>query len=182
MNYTPRLRDKYREEVVPALTEKFQYKSVMQVPRLLKISINQGLGTAIADKKLIEAGINELTALSGQKAVATKSKKDISNFKLRKGMPIGVRVTLRGDRMYEFLDRLVSVAIPRIRDFRGINEKGFDGRGNYTLGVTEQIIFPEIDFDKIEKVMGLNIAIVTTAKTDREAKALLGMLGMPFRK
>ena len=130
MKYSPRLRDKYRAEIVPALTEKFQYKTVMQVPRLLKISINQGLGTAIADKKLIEAGVNELSALSGQKAVATKSKKDISNFKLRKGMPIGVRVTLRGDRMYEFLDRLVSVAIPRIRDFRGINEKGFDGRGN----------------------------------------------------
>jgi len=181
MNYTPRLRDKYRAEVVPALTEKFQYKSVMQVPRLLKISINQGLGTAIADKKLIEAGINELTALSGQKAVATKSKKDISNFKLRKGMPIGVRVTLRGDRMYEFLDRLVSVAIPRIRDFRGINEKGFDGRGNYTLGVTEQIIFPEILIDKVSKINGMDITFVTTARNDNECLALLKEFGLPFK-
>lgn len=181
MNYTPRLRDKYREEVVPALTEKFQYKTVMQVPRLLKISINQGLGTAIADKKLIEAGINELTALSGQKAVATKSKKDISNFKLRKGMPIGVRVTLRGDRMYEFLDRLVSVAIPRIRDFRGINEKGFDGRGNYTLGVTEQIIFPEILIDKVSKINGMDITFVTSANSDNECLALLKEFGLPFK-
>ncbi|MBW6491061.1 MAG: 50S ribosomal protein L5 [Lentimicrobium sp.] len=181
MNYTPRLRDKYRAEVIPALTEKFQYKTVMQVPRLLKISINQGLGTAIADKKLIEAGINELTALSGQKAVATKSKKDISNFKLRKGMPIGVRVTLRGDRMYEFLDRLVSVAIPRIRDFRGINEKGFDGRGNYTLGVTEQIIFPEILIDKISKINGMDITFVTSARSDNECLALLKEFGLPFK-
>lgn len=181
MNYTPRLRDKYRAEVIPALTEKFQYKTVMQVPRLLKISINQGLGTAIADKKLIEAGITELTALSGQKAVATKSKKDISNFKLRKGMPIGVRVTLRGDRMYEFLDRLVSVAIPRIRDFRGINEKGFDGRGNYTLGVTEQIIFPEILIDKVAKMNGMDITFVTTANTDNECLALLKEFGLPFK-
>lgn len=181
MNYTPRLRDKYRAEVIPALTEKFQYKTVMQVPRLLKISINQGLGSAIADKKLIEAGINELSALSGQKAVATKSKKDISNFKLRKGMPIGVRVTLRGDRMYEFLDRLVSVAIPRIRDFRGINEKGFDGRGNYTLGVTEQIIFPEILIDKVAKMNGMDITFVTTARTDNECLALLKEFGLPFK-
>jgi large subunit ribosomal protein L5 len=181
MNYTPRLRDKYRAEVIPALTEKFQYKTVMQVPRLLKISINQGLGTAIADKKLIEAGITELTALSGQKAVATKSKKDISNFKLRKGMPIGVRVTLRGERMYEFLDRLVSVAIPRIRDFRGINEKGFDGRGNYTLGVTEQIIFPEILIDKVAKMNGMDITFVTTANTDNECLALLKEFGLPFK-
>lgn len=181
MNYTPRLRDKYKAEVIPALTEKFQYKTVMQVPRLLKISINQGLGSAIADKKLIEAGINELSSLSGQKAVATKSKKDISNFKLRKGMPIGVRVTLRGDRMYEFLDRLVSVAIPRIRDFRGINEKGFDGRGNYTLGVTEQIIFPEILIDKVAKMNGLDITFVTTARTDNECLALLKEFGLPFK-
>lgn len=181
MKYTPRLRDKYRAEVIPALTEKFQYKTVMQVPRLLKISINQGLGTAIADKKLIEAGINELTALSGQKAVATKSKKDISNFKLRKGMPIGVRVTLRGDRMYEFLDRLVSVAIPRIRDFRGINEKGFDGRGNYTLGVSEQIIFPEILIDKISKINGMDITFVTSARNDNECLALLKEFGLPFK-
>lgn len=181
MNYTPRLRDKYRGEIVPALTEKFQYKTVMQVPRLLKISINQGLGTAIADKKLIETGINELSALSGQKAVATKSKKDISNFKLRKGMPIGVRVTLRGERMYEFLDRLVSVAIPCIRDFRGINEKGFDGRGNYTLGVTEQIIFPEILIDKVAKINGMDITFVTTARTDNECLALLKEFGLPFK-
>ena len=181
MNYTPRLRDKYRDEIVPALTEKFQYKTVMQVPRLIKISINQGLGTAIADKKLIESGINELTALSGQKAVSTKSKKDISNFKLRKGMPIGVRVTLRGERMYEFLDRLVSVAIPRIRDFRGINEKGFDGRGNYTLGVTEQIIFPEILIDKVTKINGMDITFVTTSRTDNECLALLKEFGLPFK-
>ena len=181
MNYTPRLRDKYKGEIVPALTEKFQYKTVMQVPRLVKISINQGLGTAIADKKLIETGINELTALSGQKAVATKSKKDISNFKLRKGMPIGVRVTLRGERMYEFLDRLVSVAIPRVRDFRGINEKGFDGRGNYTLGVTEQIIFPEILIDKVAKINGMDITFVTTARTDNECLALLKEFGLPFK-
>ena len=181
MNYTPRLRDKYREEIVPALTEKFQYKTVMQVPRLVKISINQGLGSAIADKKLIETGINELSLLSGQKAVPTKSKKDISNFKLRKGMPIGVRVTLRGERMYEFLDRLVSVAIPRIRDFRGINEKGFDGRGNYTLGVTEQIIFPEILIDKVAKINGMDITFVTTARNDNEALALLKEFGLPFK-
>lgn len=181
MNYSPRLKDKYRQEIVPALTEKFQYKTVMQVPKLLKISVNQGLGTAIADKKLIDAGVNELTALTGQKAVATKSKKDISNFKLRKGMPIGVRVTLRGDRMYEFLDRLVSVAIPRIRDFRGINEKGFDGRGNYTLGVTEQIIFPEILIDKVAKINGMDITFVTTARNDNECLALLKEFGLPFK-
>lgn len=181
MNYSPRLKDKYTSEIVPALTEQFKYKTVMQVPRLLKISVNQGLGTAIADKKLIDAGVNELTSITGQRAVATKSKKDISNFKLRKGMPIGVRVTLRGDRMYEFLDRLVSVAIPRIRDFRGINEKGFDGRGNYTLGVTEQIIFPEIQMDKVAKINGMDITFVTTAKTDQECLALMKQFGLPFK-
>lgn len=181
MSYSPRLKDKYRQEIIPALTEKFQYKTVMQVPKLLKISVNQGLGTAIADKKLIDAGVNELTALTGQKAVATKSRKDISNFKLRKGMPIGVRVTLRGDKMYEFLDRLVSVAIPRIRDFRGINEKGFDGRGNYTLGVTEQIIFPEILIDKVAKINGMDITFVTTARNDNECLALLKEFGLPFK-
>lgn len=181
MEYSPRLKDKYAKEIIPALTEQFQYKTVMQVPKLLKISVNQGLGTAIADKKLMEAGINEITALTGQKAVATKSKKDISNFKLRKGMPIGVRVTLRGDNMYEFLDRLVSVAIPRIRDFRGINEKGFDGRGNYTLGVTEQIIFPEILIDKVAKINGMDITFVTTARTDKECLALLKEFGLPFK-
>lgn len=181
MSYSPRLKDKYSQEIVPALTEQFQYKTVMQVPRLLKISLNQGLGTAIADKKLIEAGVNELTAISGQKAVATKSKKDISNFKLRKGMPIGVRVTLRSNQMYEFLDRLVAVAIPRIRDFRGINDKGFDGKGNYTLGVTEQIIFPEILIDKVAKINGLDITFVTTARTDKECMALLKQFGLPFK-
>jgi large subunit ribosomal protein L5 len=181
MNYSPRLKDKYASEIILALTEQFQYTTVMQVPRLLKISVNQGLGTAIADKKLIDAGVTELTAITGQKAVATKSKKDISNFKLRKGMPIGVRVTLRGDTMYEFLDRLVSVAIPRIRDFRGINEKGFDGRGNYTLGVTEQIIFPEILIDKVAKINGMDITFVTTARTDKECLALLKEFGLPFK-
>lgn len=181
MSYTPRLRDKYSKEVIPALTEQFQYKTVMQVPKLLKISVNQGLGTAIADKKLIDAGVNEISSITGQKAVATKSKKDISNFKLRKGMPIGVRVTLRGNTMYEFLDRLVSVAIPRIRDFRGINEKGFDGRGNYTLGVTEQIIFPEILIDKVAKINGMDITFVTTARTDKECLALLKEFGLPFK-
>ncbi|HLO89657.1 MAG TPA: 50S ribosomal protein L5 [Lentimicrobium sp.] len=181
MNYSPRLKDKYAKEIVPALSEQFKYKTVMQVPRLLKISVNQGLGTAIADKKLIDAGVNELTNITGQRAVATKSKKDISNFKLRKGMPIGVRVTLRGDKMYEFLDRLVSVAIPRIRDFRGINEKGFDGRGNYTLGVTEQIIFPEIQMDKVAKINGMDITFVTTARTDQECLALMKEFGLPFK-
>lgn len=181
MNYSPRLKDKYIKEIVPNLTEQFKYTTVMQVPRLLKISVNQGLGTAIADKKLIDAGVNELTSITGQKAVATKSKKDISNFKLRKGMPIGVRVTLRGDKMYEFLDRLVSVAIPRIRDFRGINEKGFDGRGNYTLGVTEQIIFPEIQMDKVAKINGMDITFVTTARNDQECLALMKEFGLPFK-
>lgn len=181
MDYSPRLRDKYTKEIVPALTEQFKYKTVMQVPKLLKICVNQGLGTAIADKKLIDAGVTELTSITGQKAVATKSKKDISNFKLRKGMPIGVRVTLRGEKMYEFLDRLVSVAIPRIRDFRGINEKGFDGRGNYTLGVSEQIIFPEIQMDKVAKINGMDITFVTTARNDQECLALMKEFGLPFK-
>lgn len=182
MNYSARLKEKYYKEVVPALKEQFQYKNSMQVPRLVKISINQGLGTAIADKKLIEVGIAEMTAIAGQKAVSTKSKKDISNFKLRKGMPIGVRVTLRGEQMYEFLDRLISVAIPRVRDFRGINEKGFDGRGNFTMGVTEQIIFPEIVIDKVMKINGMDITFVTTARTDKECLALLKEFGIPFKK
>lgn len=181
MNYSPRLKDKYKQDIIPALTEQFSYKTVMQVPRLLKISVNQGLGTAIADKKLIDAGINEMSAITGQKSVATKSRKDISNFKLRKGMPIGVRVTLRGNKMYEFLDRLVSVAIPRIRDFRGINEKGFDGRGNYTLGITEQIIFPEVLIDKVSKINGMDITFVTSANTDKECLALLKEFGLPFK-
>jgi len=181
MAYIPRLREKYTKEVVPALMAQFNYKSPMQVPRIMKICINQGLGIAITDKKFIDTGINEMTMISGQKAVATKSKKDISNFKLRKGMPIGVRVTLRGNGMYEFLDRLVSVSIPRIRDFRGIGDKGFDGRGNYTLGIPEQIIFPEIDIDKVAKINGLDVTFVTTARTDREAHALLKEFGLPFK-
>ncbi len=182
MNYSARLRDKYYAEIVPALKKQFQYKNNMQVPKLAKISINQGLGSAIADKKLLEVGLTEMTAIAGQKAVATKSRKDISNFKLRRGMPIGARVTLRGEKMYEFLDRLISVAIPRIRDFRGINEKGFDGRGNFTMGITEQIIFPEIVIDKVMKINGMDITFVTTAKTDKECLALLKEFGIPFKK
>ena len=182
MKYTPRLKQKYQEEVVPALMKEFNYRNQMQVPKLKKISVNQGLGTAIADKKLIDTGIEEMSLITGQRAVATKSKKDISNFKLRRGMPIGVRVTLRGDRMYEFLDRLISVAIPRVRDFRGISDKGFDGRGNYTFGVSEQIIFTEIDLDKISKINGMDITFVTSARTDKEAHALLREFGIPFRK
>lgn len=181
MEYTPRLKTKYFEEIVPALTKQFEYSNSMEVPKITKISVNQGLGQAIVDKKLIDTGIEELTMITGQKAVATKSKKDISNFKVRKGMPIGARVTLRGDKMYEFLDRLVAVAIPRIRDFRGINDKGFDGRGNYTFGVPEQIIFPEIDIDKVNNINGMDITIVTTAKNDKEALALLKEFGLPFK-
>lgn len=181
MTYTPRLKTKYREEIRTALKEKFQYKSIMQVPKLEKIAISQGVGGATADKKLIENAIAELTMITGQQAIAAKSKKDVSNFKLRKGMPIGVRVTLRDVKMYEFLDRLVSVALPRIRDFRGINDKGFDGRGNYTLGVTEQIIFPEINIDKINKIQGMDITFVTSAGTDVEALELLKQFGLPFK-
>jgi large subunit ribosomal protein L5 len=181
MSYKPRLKEKYHNEIHPALMKQFEYKSTMQAPRLLKISLNCGLGDAIADKKLLDFGIAEMTQITGQKAVSTKSKKDISNFKLRKGMPIGVRVTLRSDKMYEFLDRLVSVAIPRIRDFKGVNDKGFDGRGNYTLGITEQIIFPEINIDKVNKINGMDITFVTTANTDKEAYALLKEIGIPFK-
>ncbi len=181
MSYEPRLKGKYRNDIVKALQEKFQYKSSMQVPRLTKICLNQGLGDAVADKKLIESGISEMTTITGQKAVSTKSRKDISNFKLRAGVPIGVRVTLRGDRMYEFLDRLIAVSLPRIRDFRGVNDKGFDGRGNYTLGVTEQIIFPEIDIDKVNKIQGMDITFVTTATKDNEAMELLKEFGIPFK-
>lgn len=177
----PRLKEKYLKEVVPALKEKFAYKSVMQVPKLTKICINKGIGQAVADKKLVEIGVEELTAISGQKAVPTKSRKAISNFKLRENMPIGARVTLRGDRMYEFLDRLATVALPRVRDFRGISDSGFDGRGNYTLGVKEQIIFPEISIDKVNKISGMDITFVTTAQTDEESRALLAALGMPFK-
>ena len=181
MSYIPRLKTKYKEEIVPALMKQFEYKNIMQVPKLQKISINQGLGKATVEKKMIDDGVAELTMIAGQHAVSTKSKKDISNFKLRKGMPIGVRVTLRGEKMFEFLDRLVSVAIPRVRDFRGINDKGFDGRGNFSMGVTEQIIFPEIDIDKISKISGLNITFVTSAKNDKEALALLKEFGIPFK-
>ena len=182
MKYIPRLKEKYNKEIVPSLQKEFSYTSVMQVPRLTKICLNQGLGSAIADKKLIDYGIEEMSAICGQRAVATKSKKDISNFKVRKGMPIGVRVTLRGNRMYEFLDRLIAVAIPRVRDFRGVPDKGLDGRGNFSFGVTEQIIFPEIDIDKVNKINGLDITFVTTAKTDREAHSLLKSFGIPFQK
>lgn len=181
MSYIPRLKQKYTEEIVPALMQEFQYKSQMEAPKLLKISLNQGVGDAITDKKIIESALEEMTQISGQKAVPTKSKKDISNFKLRRGMPIGVRVTLRGDRMFEFLDRLVAVSLPRIRDFKGINEKGFDGRGNFTLGVPEQIIFPEINIDKVTRIGGMDITFVTTAKTDKEAFALLREFGLPFK-
>src|SRR5829696_2720650 len=179
--HSPRLKDKYKAEVVPALMKRFSYTSVMQVPKLEKIAINRGVNGAVNDKKLIDVAIDELTTISGQKAVATMSKKDISNFKLRKNMPIGTRVTLRGDKMYEFLDRLIAVALPRVRDFKGVNEKSFDGRGNYTMGVTEQIIFPEIDIDKVNKITGLDITFVTTAQTDEEAYELLRELGMPFK-
>jgi len=182
MGYSPRLKDKYKADVVPALQKKYGYSSSMQVPKLQKICLNQGVGDAVSDKKLIEGAIKEMTTISGQKAVSTISKKDISNFKLRKGVAIGVRVTLRGDTMYEFLDRLVSVALPRIRDFRGINDKGFDGSGNYTLGVTEQIIFPEIDIDKVNKIMGMDITFVTSTDSDEEAQSLLTEFGLPFKK
>ena len=180
MSYTPRLRKEYQEKVIPALQKKFEYKSTMQVPRIQKICINQGLGAATADKKLIETAVTEMSAITGQHCVQTLSKKDISNFKLRKGMPIGVRVTLRGDRMYEFLDRLISVALPRTRDFRGVSAKGFDGRGNYTMGVKEQIIFPEIDLDKVNHIQGMDITFVTSAVSNEEAQALLSEFGFPF--
>jgi large subunit ribosomal protein L5 len=181
MAYIPRLKSKYKDEIRASLKEKFQYKSVMQVPKLQKIAINQGIGGATTDKKLIENAIKELTTITGQQAVAANSKKDISNFKLRKGMPIGVRVTLRDNHMYEFLDRLIAVALPRIRDFKGINDKGFDGRGNYTLGISEQIIFPEINIDQINKIMGMDITFVTSAQTDVEALELLKQFGLPFK-
>ena len=181
MAYTPRLKEKYLKEVVPALMKQFDYKSPMQVPRINKICVNQGLGIANTDRKFIETGIAEMTMITGQKAVPTKSRKDISNFKLRRGNPIGVRVTLRGEKMYDFLDRLISVALPRVRDFRGVNDKGFDGRGNYTLGVAEQIIFPEIDIDKVSRINGLDITFVTSARNDREAHALLKEFGIPFK-
>ena len=175
-----RLKDKYQKEVIPALQEKFQFKSIMQVPRITKICINRGIGAAVADKKLVDNGVEELTTITGQKAVPTIAKRSVSNFKLREGMPIGARVTLRGERMYEFLDRLLTVAPPRVRDFKGINDKGFDGRGNYTLGVKEQIIFPEISIDKIKGISGMDITFVTTAENDEQSYELLRAFGMPF--
>ena len=182
VKYTPRLADKYKKEVVPALMKKFGYKSVMEIPRLEKICLNRGVNGAVNDKKLIDIAVEELSTITGQKAVATISKKDISNFKLRKAMPIGTRVTLRGVKMYEFLDRFIATALPRVRDFKGVNEKSFDGRGNYTMGITEQIIFPEVDIDKVNKITGMDITFVTTAGTNEEAYELLKELGMPFRK
>lgn len=181
MSYVPRLKNKYRDQVVPALMKQFNYTSVMQVPRLVKIAVNQGVGEATGDKKLIDAAINELTTIVGQKAVSTKARKAISNFKVRENMPIGVRVTLRNERMYDFLDRFITVALPRVRDFKGINDKSFDGRGNYTMGINEHIIFPEIDIDKVSRMAGYDISFVTTANTDAEALALLKELGLPFK-
>ena len=181
MSYQPRLKTLYKDQVASKLMEKFQYKSVMQVPKLTKICVSQGVGQATSDKKLVDIAVEELTTITGQKAVKTFAKKSISNFKLRDGMPIGARVTLRKDQMYEFLDRLISIALPRVRDFRGINDKSFDGRGNYTMGITEQIVFPEIDIDKIPRISGMNITFVTTANTDEESLELLKLLGLPFK-
>jgi len=177
---TPRLKETYLKEIVPSLREKFNYDSIMQVPKITKVCINKGIGIAVTDKKLVDVGVEELTTITGQKAIATRSKKAVSNFKLREDMPIGAKVTLRGDKMYEFLDRLMSVALPRVRDFKGVNDKGFDGRGNYTLGIKEQIIFPEISIDKVSKITGMDITIVTTATTDEESLELLKSFGMPF--
>tara|TARA_B100001093_G_scaffold331246_2_gene316274 strand:+ start:51088 stop:51639 length:552 start_codon:yes stop_codon:yes gene_type:complete len=182
MGYSPRLKEEYRERIVQTLTEEFDYKNVMMVPKLEKIVISRGVGAAVADKKLIDHAVEELTTISGQKAIATISKKDVASFKLRKGMPIGAKVTLRGERMFEFLDRLITIALPRVRDFQGIKANGFDGRGNYNLGVTEQIIFPEINIDKINRISGMDITFVTSAQTDQEAKSLLTALGLPFKK
>ncbi|GGB71584.1 50S ribosomal protein L5 [Flavobacterium suaedae] len=182
MAYIPRLKSEYKERVISALTEEFGYKNVMMVPKLEKIVLSRGVGAAVSDKKLIDYAVDELTKVTGQKAVPTISKKDVASFKLRKGMPIGAKVTLRGERMYEFLDRLITVSLPRVRDFNGIKATGFDGRGNYNLGVTEQIIFPEIDIDKVNKISGLDITFVTSAATDKEAKSLLAELGLPFKK
>lgn len=180
--YTPRLKTKYKEEILPALMSEFGYKSVMQAPKITKISVNQRLGKAVSDKKLVKTAIEEISSITGQRAVPTISKKDVSNFKLRKGMPIGARVTLRGDVMYEFIDRLVSIALPRTRDFRGVKATGFDGRGNFTMGIKEQIVFPEIDIDKVNNINGMDITFVTTADTDEEAKSLLKKFEFPFAK
>ncbi|WP_299257876.1 50S ribosomal protein L5 [uncultured Aquimarina sp.] len=182
MAYIPRLKQEYKDRVMSTLTEEFSYGNVMEVPKLKKIVLSRGVGAAVADKKLIDYAVDELTMITGQKAVATISKKDVATFKLRKGMPIGAKVTLRGERMYEFLDRLITSALPRVRDFGGINATGFDGRGNYSLGITEQIIFPEIDIDKVNKISGMNITFETSANTDKEAKSLLTQLGLPFKK
>ena len=182
MAYVPRLKQEYKERVISSLTEEFSYSNVMEVPKLQKIVVSRGVGAAVADKKLIDHAVDELTAITGQKAVSTISKKDVASFKLRKGMPIGAKVTLRGERMYEFLDRLITSALPRVRDFDGIKATGFDGRGNYNLGVTEQIIFPEIDIDKVNRINGMDITFVTSANTDKEAKSLLTELGLPFKK
>ncbi|NJL76531.1 MAG: 50S ribosomal protein L5 [Saprospiraceae bacterium] len=181
MSYVPRLKKKYLEEVVPALMEQFEYKTVMQVPKLQKISLNQGVGGATQDKKLVDVAVQEMTLIAGQQAVPTKAKKAISNFKLRQGLVIGARVTLRNNRMYEFMDRLINLSLPRVRDFNGINDKSFDGRGNYSMGITEHIIFPEIDLDKVSRISGMDITFVTSAKTDAEALALLKLMGLPFK-
>jgi len=182
MSYQPRLKTEYKERVVQRLSEEFGYKNVMQVPKLQKIVLSRGVGAAVADKKLVDHAVDELSLISGQKALSTLSKKDVASFKLRKGMPIGAKVTLRGDKMYEFFDRLVTAALPRVRDFQGVKADGFDGRGNYNLGIQEQIIFPEIDIDKVNKIAGMDITFVTSAETDKEAKSLLNELGMPFKK
>ncbi|MFD2696772.1 50S ribosomal protein L5 [Mesonia sediminis] len=182
MSYVPRLKQEYKDKVISALTEEFSYENKMEVPKLTKIVVSRGVGAAVADKKLIDHAVDELTTITGQKAVATISKKDVASFKLRKGMPIGAKVTLRGERMYEFLDRLITASLPRVRDFNGIKATGFDGRGNYNLGITEQIIFPEINIDTVNKISGMDITFVTTAKTDKEAKSLLTELGLPFKK
>jgi large subunit ribosomal protein L5 len=182
MNYVPRLKQEYKEKILSELTKEFSYNNKMEVPKLTKIVVSRGVGEAVSDKKLIDKAVDELTLITGQKAVPTKSKKDVASFKLRKGMPIGAMVTLRGTKMYEFLDRLITIALPRVRDFNGIKNNGFDGRGNYNLGVEEQIIFPEINIDKISKVSGMDVSFVTTAETDQEAKSLLTYLGLPFKK
>lgn len=182
MSYIPRLKNEFQKVVSKSLINEFSYKNSMQIPRVIKIILSRGVGAAVADKKLVEQAVDELTLISGQKAVSTLSKKDVASFKLRKGMPIGAKVTLRGNRMFEFLDRLISIALPRVRDFQGIKPGGFDGRGNYTLGITEQIIFPEIDIDKVNKISGMDITFVTSASTDNEAKSLLSLIGLPFKK
>ena len=181
-NYIPRLKNEFDNSVSKSLMNEFSYSSTMQIPRIIKIILSRGVGAAVADKKLVDQAVEELTLISGQKAVPTLSKKDVASFKLRKGMPIGAKVTLRGNKMFEFLDRLISIALPRVRDFHGIKSSGFDGRGNYTLGITEQIIFPEIDIDKVNKISGMDVTFVTSASTDNEAKSLLSLIGLPFKK